>query len=215
MPGPAGATFYIGGSPCAGKSTIADLLARRHDLHAFHCDEGAEPRLALVRRSPSQAIRQLVALPDCDRLSRPPAWQAEQEVNFYREQFPYLLEELRTAPRPGVAEGADLLPELLHQAGIPFARAVWVVPTPRFQLEHYARRPWAHDYVAACPDPPAAFANWMERDARFAGHVAAQAARLGGKLLVVDGSRPVDDVAAEVARHFGLGAGRLSQQPSP
>jgi hypothetical protein len=32
---------------------------------------------------------------------------------------------------------------------------------------------------------------------------------------VVDGSRPVDDVAAEVARHFGLGAGRLSQQLSP
>jgi hypothetical protein len=215
MPGPAGATFYIGGSPCAGKSTIADLLARRHDLHAFHCDEGAEPRLALVRRSPSQAIRQLVARPHCDRLSRPPAWQADQEVSFYREQFPYLLEELRTAPGPGVAEGADLLPELLHQAGIPFARAVWVVPTPRFQLEHYARRPWAHDDVAACPDPAAAFANWMERDALFAGHVAAQAARLGGKLLVVDGSRPVDEVAAEVARHFGLGAGRLSQQPSP
>lgn len=55
----------------------------------------------------------------------------------------------------------------------------------------------------------------MERDALFAGHVAAEAARLGGKLLVVDGSRPVDDVAAEVARHFGLGAGRLSQQRSP
>ena len=150
MPGPAGATFYIGGSPCAGKSTIANLLAQRHGRHAFHCDEGA-----------------------------------------------------------------DLLPELLHRAGVPSARAVWVVPTLRFQLEHYARRRWAHDYVAACPDPPAAFANWMERDALFAGHVAAEAARLGGRLLVVDGSRPVDDVAGEVARHFGLGAGRLSEQPSP
>ena len=55
----------------------------------------------------------------------------------------------------------------------------------------------------------------MERDALFAEHLAAEAARLGGKLLVVDGSRPVGDVADEVARHFGLGAGRLSRQPSP
>jgi hypothetical protein len=215
MTGPAGAAWYIGGSPCAGKSTIADLLAQRHGLHAFHCDEAAEPRLALVRRSPSRAIRELVTLADCDRLSRPPAWQAEQEVHFYRAQFPYLLDELATAPQPSIAEGADLLPELLQGAGIPLARAVWVVPTPQFQLEHYARRAWAHAYVAACPDPPAAFANWMQRDALFAEHVAAEAERLGGRLLVVDGSRPVHDVAGEVARHFGLVSVKLSEQPSP
>jgi hypothetical protein len=202
--GPAGGTYHLGGSPCAGKSTIADLLAQRHGLHPFHCDERAEPRLTLVRRSRDPAISELVTLSDCQRLARPPAWQADREVRFYAEQFPYLLDELRTVPRPWIAEGADLLPELLHRAGIPFARAVWVVPTPQFQLEHYARRPWAQAYVAPCPDPAAAFASWMRRDALFAEHVAAEAERLGGRLIVVDGSRPVHDVAAEVERHFAL-----------
>jgi hypothetical protein len=44
----------------------------------------------------------------------------------------------------------------------------------------------------------------MRRDALFAEHVAAEAERLGGRLIVVDGSRPVHDVAAEVERHFTL-----------
>ncbi|HEV2894147.1 MAG TPA: hypothetical protein VG411_10350, partial [Actinomycetota bacterium] len=143
MPGPAAATYYLGGSPCAGKTTIADLLAERHGLHAFHCDESAEPRLALVRRSPSPAIRELVTLPDCERLRRPPAWQADQEVQFYRAQFPHLLDELGSVPQPCIAEGADFLPELVQEAGIPLARAVWIVPAPQFQLDHYRRRPWA------------------------------------------------------------------------
>jgi hypothetical protein len=202
--GLAGGTWYIGGSPCAGKSTVADLLADRHRLHAFHCDEGAEARLPLVLRTAGAAVRELAALSDCDRLSRPPTWQAEREVCFYHDQFPHLCAELRAAPKPTVAEGADLLPELLQSAGIPFDRAVWLVPTPEFQLHHYGRRLWAQPYVADCPDPAAAFASWMRRDTLFADHVATETRRLGGRLLVVDGSRPADDLAAEVVRHFGL-----------
>lgn len=32
-------TYYIGGSPCSGKSTIAEILSERYDLYYFKVDD--------------------------------------------------------------------------------------------------------------------------------------------------------------------------------
>jgi len=29
-------TYYIGGSPCAGKSTVAEILAQKYNLHHMY-----------------------------------------------------------------------------------------------------------------------------------------------------------------------------------
>ena len=31
--------YYIGGLPCSGKSTIAELISRKYDLHYFKVDD--------------------------------------------------------------------------------------------------------------------------------------------------------------------------------
>lgn len=31
--------YWIGGSPCSGKSTIAEILAEKHDFTVFKCDD--------------------------------------------------------------------------------------------------------------------------------------------------------------------------------
>ena len=179
-------TYWIGGSPCAGKSSIAALLAVRHGLPLFECDA------RLTRPDPGDTW---------ERLSRPPGWQAGQEVASYHARFPLLL---GAVPDGALAEGADLLPELLAGAGVPPSRAVWVVPTPDFQRSHYAARPWVRPYLAGCPDPEPAFANWMERDVLFARHVRERAAAIGGAVIEVDGSRTVEQTARLVERHLGL-----------
>ena len=206
MAGTAGApdAFWVGGSPCAGKSTIADLLGARHGIPVVHCDDGALPRWRRVRAQASPVLTELTELSDCERWTRPPAWQAEKELLYYREQFPLLLAELAAVEAPFIVEGADLLPELVVEQGVPLSRGVWVVASPQFQLEQYARRDWARTLVAPCADPVAAFHGWMERDILFASAVAESALRLGGTVVVVDGSRSVAAVAAEVATHLGL-----------
>ncbi len=195
--------YWIGGSPCAGKSSIARLLADRHGLVHVECDAAAPPRLAAMAGRGLPAYDELTALGTCGRLAMPPAWQADREVAFYHEQFPYLLAELGDRDDL-LVEGADLLPELLHAAGAPLARSVWVVPTPEFQRRHYRAREWVAPYLAQCPDPELAFENWMRRDVLFARHVERQAAALGGTVLVVDGSRPLVNLADLVTRHLGL-----------
>jgi hypothetical protein len=192
---PSARSYWIGGSPCAGKSTIAGLLAARHGLAHVECDAGAEARVVRMGGRTEMGT--------CERLSRPPEWQAAREIAFYRDQFPFLLAEF-PADEPMLVEGADLLPELLQEIAVPAYRAVWVVPTPDFQVRHYESRPWVADYLKDCADPARAFQNWMRRDMLFAEHVRTQAAALGGEVLVVDGSRPVTETARQVEEHFRL-----------
>lgn len=124
---------------------------------------------------------------------------------MYREQFPFILADLKARPqsRPVIAEGAALLPELIdHLADPPLA--IWVVPAPDFQVTHYARREWRHDVLQTCTDPEQAWRNWMDRDIGFARHVAGDARERGFEVLVVDGSRPLDEMIRVVETYFGL-----------
>ena len=34
--------YYIGGSPCSGKSTVAEILAEKYDLYYFKVDDFLE-----------------------------------------------------------------------------------------------------------------------------------------------------------------------------
>jgi hypothetical protein len=201
-----GACYWIGGSPCAGKSSVAARLATRHGLLHVECDLGAEQRVARMAGRRLAAYEELTALGTCARLARPPEWQAERELAFYREQFPFLLEELGALPagRPAVVEGADLLPDLLEGIGVPMDRAVWMVPTPAFQLRHYATREWVPAYLQDCADPERAFRNWMRRDVLFAEHVRELAGSVGGQVLVVDGVESLEEAVGLVERRFGL-----------
>jgi hypothetical protein len=198
--------YWIGGSPCAGKSTVARLLAEAHDLSAVECDRDSAARWTAMAAAGMPVATELTALATCQRLERPPQWQADMEVGFYREQFDVLRRELAdlSTTRPLVVEGADLLPELMETLGVPSERSVWLVPTPDFQWRYYRSRTWVRPYLAGCPDPERAFANWMRRDVIFADYVARTARQRGGAVLVVDGSAAVEGIAELVGRHFGL-----------
>ncbi len=198
--------YWIGGSPCAGKSSVAVRLADRHGLLHLECDRGAEQRLTRMAGRDLAAYTELIGLSVCERLSRPPEWQAGRELAFYREQFDFLRAELAALPGDGgvLVEGADLLPDLLKAIGVPMDRAVWMVPTPQFQLRHYALRDWVPAYLQDCADPEQAFRNWMQRDTLFAGHVAELAAAVGGRVITVDGTRSLEETARAVERHLRL-----------
>ena len=99
--------YWIGGSPCAGKSSLAAMLATRHGLLHVECDAGAEQRVARMAGRQLATYEELSALGTCERLAKPPRWQAERELAFYREQFSFLLDELAALPadRPAIVEG--------------------------------------------------------------------------------------------------------------
>src|SRR5947209_928431 len=138
--------WWVGGSPCAGKSALAATLASRHGLACYHCDEALA---AHVRRAAPLAypmMHKLTTTPWHDLWMRPVEVMIREELAFYREEFPLVLADLRGFPAaaPVIAEGTALLPELVAPHLAAPHRAVWLVPSADFQREHYSQRPWIH-----------------------------------------------------------------------
>lgn len=197
---------WIGGSPCAGKSSVADAIARECGWAIYRCDDevSRHARLADPVRQPIFTwLNQLT----CDELwMRPVDRQTAEEVAYYREEFAFILDDLAqvAAEQPVIAEGAALLPENIDPRIVRAGRAVWIVPTPEFQREHYAQRDWTAKTLACCSDRETAWQNWMERDVRFARHVREAAEYRGYPVVMVDGTRGLDETIAVVGRLLRL-----------
>ncbi len=202
-------SYWLGGSPCAGKSTVAGILARRYDLDVYRVDEAFEDhalRLDPVRQP--ALVRWLAASPN-ERWLRPVDDLVDDAIACYREHLGMVLEDVAARPgmRPLLIEGTALLPAEVAGVALGPERALWLLATPAFQRRHYRERAWAWDVVASSHDPERAFENWMERDTRFAVWVAAEVDACGLGRCTVDGDRTADEVADAVAARFGWAGG--------
>ncbi len=199
--------YWLGGSPCSGKSSIADALVETYGLRLYRADEAFFRHEKIVTPELQPIFYKLTHYSAEELWMRPVEQQVAEEIMLYREEFPLLLEELLALPKsqPILAEGAALLPECVIPLLLERQRAIWVVPTTAFQLQHYGNRVWARDVVSACTNPEQAFQNWMQRDIRFAKFVEGEARHQGMQTLVVDGTHSLAENTALVEQHFQLG----------
>jgi hypothetical protein len=198
--------YWIGGSPCAGKSSIARRLRDQYDLVLYSVDESWQRQLGRVSRTRHPALTRWLESSWDERWMKPIDALLEEARACYREHFALVLDELRELPpgKPILVEGTAILPDALAALSVARHRATWITPTLEFQREHYRRRSWARRILSDCRDPEAAFANWMRRDAEFADWIRRKVARLGLYSVVVDGHRSIEQNAGCTALHFGL-----------
>ncbi len=199
--------YWLGGSPCSGKSSIAGTLVETHGLRLYRADEAYFRHEKIVTPERQPVFHKLTHCSAEELWMRPVEQQAAEEITLYREEFPLLLDELLAFPKspPILAEGAALLPKCVIPLLLERQSAIWVVPTATFQLHHYSNRAWARDVVSECTNPEQAFQNWMQRDIRFAKFVEEDARQQGMQTLVVDGTHSLDENTALVERYFQLG----------
>ena len=149
--------WWVAGSPCSGKTTMAARLARAGGAHLYSCDEAFDAHAGRARAHSAPTFRKVTSWGTQDRLAQDVDDQVADVVRLAGEQWPFVVEDLCDLPGPVVVEGAALLPDLLAGAGVRPGRAVVVVPTEAFQREHYARRGWARDLIGATTQPEVAF----------------------------------------------------------
>lgn len=190
--------WWVAGSPCSGKTTLAQRLAADLGADLYSCDDAFDRHAAAVTAATGPTLKKVTSWSAARRLAQPVEVQVRDVLALCQEQWPLILTDLRGAPGPVVVEGAALLPEELASLGIPAGRAVWVVPTEDFQREHYAQRAWALELVASTGDPAGSFERWMQRDARFAEQMTARARRLGYPVVLTDGTVSPDDALTAV-----------------
>lgn len=198
--------YWMGGSPCAGKSTICERLAEKYGLTYYCVDSHYAEHLARANAEHHPNAMRARALTWNDAFLHPVADLVKYEIDFYHEVIELIVEDLRLISdgRPVIAEGAALLPELVAPYLPDLQHGLWVVPTEAFQREHYSRRPWIHGILAETRDPAQAFENWMCRDARFAEYVCEGCAERGFEVIVVDGKAGLEENLRQAEAHFGF-----------
>lgn len=139
----------VGGGPDAGKSTVARILVRRYGLGLYSLDKRGQAhlkRLATGAGADSGAdsatyLRVLDTSPAGRLAELEPAGHVDWTRRFARDRLPLLLEDLRDfrRPRPILAEGAGLLPELVKPLLTTKYRAIWLVPSDSFIRSNWER----------------------------------------------------------------------------
>ena len=198
--------YWIGGAPCSGKSTIAEKVAFKHGLSLFKSDDHMYAHMNLARAEKQPVMAKVASLSWDEIWTRPVAVQVQDEFDFYREEFDMLLEELALYPQgqPILAEGNAWLPELLARLQPPPEHCVFLISTKEFQVANYSQRQFIKDILAQCADPQAAFANWMERDARFGETVDQAARQMGLPVIRVDGRLTIEETTGLVEKALHL-----------
>lgn len=198
--------YILAGSPCSGKSTIAERLSTQFQLPYYKLDDHQGEHLSRCRPE-RQPVMSKFAQMDWNKIwLRPVPQQVQEEFEYYRELFEFILQDLAGCERtrPMLLEGVGFLPELIGPGNPQTQRVVFMVPDLEFQTRHYEQRPWIRDILRACDDPRQAFDNWMMRDHLFGQEVLRQAQAAGYRTLLVDGSRGIDELYEQVKAHFGL-----------
>jgi hypothetical protein len=196
--------YWLGGSPCCGKSSAAELLRRSFGLHYYKCDDHFGRHVAEGARRGLSASSAVMRTNHEYVFMRSDAENLQLPFDLYGEEFELIVEDIRSLPRPLLVEGCALLPDRLRSLGVPAARAFYLVPDEAFFRAEYKKRTWAQDRLAETSDPARAFENWMNRDVAFAQVIAGRARAAGYPCVQVDGTKTLARTADDIARHFGL-----------
>jgi hypothetical protein len=198
--------YYIGGSPCSGKSTVAEAIAHKFNLNYFKVDDFLEEYVAKgVACGKPICIKQKKMTAE-QTWMRDPEIQNLEELQFYNEIFEFIMKDINNIPSQDgiITEGAAFLPCLIKNSNIKQQHYVNITPTPEFQILHYKQRPWVPYVLEGCRDKEKAFMNWMDRDILFANAVRKQCEEMGYKSFINDGTISIEELVKKVCLYFNL-----------
>lgn len=200
------AAYILGGPPCSGKSTLAQMLSEQHNLNYYKVDDHQEAHLQRAKPEAQPVMCQYRRRDWNDIWTRPVDTLVSELYEFDKERFPFILDDLNQTEddRELLVEGAAIWPQFLDGFPLTKSRVIFLIPTPEFQIAHYRQRSWIQPILDACNDPQEAFEHWMKRDAQCGVIVASQANAQEYTTIFVDGNSSLDQLYGQICNQFGL-----------
>lgn len=193
--------LFIGGSPCSGKSTVAERISKEYGAYYFKVDDFLDEFTNSAAKKGYPACKNSIRMSPDETWMREPLIQCKEEFLIYDEMAEFVFEHLKKIDADFiVTEGAAYTPKVMTRYGK--AEYIAIIPTPDFQVSHYKEREWVPYILEGCSDKKQAFHNWMERDILFAKQVKAECEANGVPCLVNDGSKSQDEIFAMVKELF-------------
>lgn len=195
--------LFIGGSPCSGKSTIAERISKEYGAFYFKVDDFLGEFIDIAAEKGYPTCKKIVAMTPEEIWMREPLIQCEDEFLIYDEISESVFKYLEKIDADFiVTEGAAYTPNVMEK----YRKKAYIsiIPTPDFQISHYKEREWVSYILEGCSDKQQAFNNWMKRDILFAKQVKAACEEHFVPCIVNDGLRSQDEMFRIVQELFSL-----------
>jgi len=197
--------ILVGGSPCAGKSTMSEYLANKFGYKVIKVDDYMGAHINESDEYLHPILYKWKTNPWYNLFSQEVEVQFIEEIEFYYEEWEMLKRDLyNDVTEDGtIIEGCALLPSKVKDL-FDTDKIIYMVPTEEFQKEKYALRSWAHQILKDAEDPKKAFNNWMKRDIKYAKYISKEAEKFNYPVIEIDGSESIERLANKVIKMFNL-----------
>lgn len=198
--------YFVGGSPCAGKSTICEIISKKYNLCYFKVDDYLEKYMKKVALNNETLCKKNLSMTTEEIWMRNPTIQKDEEFGIYKEIFDDVINDLEkiNCDNAIITEGCAYLPTLIKELGFTDNKYLAIIPTKEFQVTHYQERQFVPYVLDGCSNKEKAFENWMERDFLFSKEIERQCESNKLKIMINDGTTNLDDMVNEVVTHFGI-----------
>ena len=195
--------LFIGGSPCSGKSTVAERISKEYGAYYFKVDDFLDRFINIAAEKGFPTCKKSVSMTSEEIWMMEPLIQCEDEFLIYDEISKLVFGYLDKIDADFiVTEGAAYTPNVM--AKYRNKEYISIIPTPEFQISHYRERKWVPFILEGCSDKQQAFQNWMERDILFAKQVKLECKENAVPCIVNDGFRSEDEMFRIVKERFIL-----------
>lgn len=197
--------LWIGGGPCAGKSTLARMLAGTYDLKVYDLDWH---HMHEHGRRPGGVPPGWNDLSMDDRWLHPsPQELAYRDLASWTRRFTFVTEDLLALPtdRRIVAEGPSAFPWSVARVIRSPRQAIFLMPTRELRIAVLARRHRdspGERFDARTSDPERGARNRLDRDDLMAERIVASCEELGLRYVRLHLDRDLDETVALLEEQF-------------
>ena len=198
--------YWLGGSTCAGKTTISNVLADEYGFIVYHCDDYIGQHVVKSNNKEHPNLNRITGMCWNEILNMTINEYLEWSIGSYKEEFEMIVEDLHQLYDgvPILVEGVDILPELIESGIVDVGHAIWIVSDEGFYREKQMGRKELFERVNECLDPKQALENYFSYDLALGRYIKDNAKRHGFNVIEVKGESDLTNNVEAVRSHFRL-----------
>lgn len=198
--------YWLGGSTCAGKSTISNMLSATYGFTVYHCDEYLGKHIEKSNAEEHPNLNKGKNFSWDDILSMKEDEYLSWSIGSFTEEYKMILEDLDSQAdgKPILVEGVNLLPRLIKEDIVDVNNAIWLVSDEAFYKKHQMQRKELFDRINKCLNPEQALHNYLNDDLAFGKYIKNEAQRLDLKVLIVENDSDIMKNVEVISSHFNL-----------
>jgi hypothetical protein len=197
--------LWIGGATDAGKTTVADMLAEKHNLAVYHGDKRWRSHWTNITPEEQPAMFAWDKM-NMDERWVNPSVQAltELTLQIMHERWPLIIKDLNLMSHQPiiVAEWFGLLPKLVAPLLENIDQALWIFPTDTFKDASIKRR-GKSEFHMNTSNPEKAWDNHLKRDLKLAEIIKRQTEVHRVHSIVNNGTYNMQEMLTRVEAYFG------------